>query len=225
MVYMTILLVSAHDDPRSLMGALLNTALGVLERAGHKVLVTDLYAQGFNPVASSLDFKTKSTAQANYMFEQQRTINTNAGFSPDIQAEMDKVMQADLIIFHFPLWWGSVPAIMKGWFDRVLAMGFAWNANARFSTGLLRGKKALLVTTAGDPASFYTTEGMHRASIEQHLYSLAHNTLAFCGIDVLQSVIISNTTAASDSELTEDLKAYAELLGSIDQETDYIYRH
>lgn len=222
---MTILLVSAHDDPRSLIGALHNAALGTLERAGHKVLVTDLYAQGFNPVASSLDFKTKSSVHANYMFEQQRSININAGFSPDIQAEMEKVAQADIIIFHFPLWWGSVPAILKGWYDRVLAMGFAWNADARYSTGLLRGKKALLVVSAGDPVSYYAPDGMHRASIEQHLYSVAHNILAFCGLDVLQSVVLSNATAASDAELGEDIKAYAELLQTIDQETDYIYKH
>jgi len=222
---MTILLVSAHDDPRSLVGALKNTALATLERAGHKVLVTDLYAQGFNPVASSIDFKTKPSVHANYMFEQQRSINTNNGFSPDIEAEMIKVAQADLIIFHFPLWWASVPAILKGWFDRVFAMGFAWNAEARYSTGLLRGKRALLVTTAGDPASYYQTDGMHRATVEQHLYGLAHNTLAFCGLDVLQSVVVSNATAASDTELAEDVKAYAQLLQTLEQETDYIYKH
>lgn len=222
---MTILLVSAHDDPRSLVGALQNTALATLERAGHKVLVTDLYAAGFNPVASSLDFKTKPGVRANYMFEQQRSINTNSSFSPDIQSEMNKVSQADLIIFHFPLWWGSVPAILKGWFDRIFAMGFAWNADARYNNGLLRGKRALLVAAAGDPASYYSAEGMHRASVEQHLYPLAHNTLAFCGLDVLKSVVILNTTAASEEELAEDITSYAHLLGTINQETDYIYKH
>jgi len=222
---MTILLISAHDDPRSLVGALQNTALATLERAGHKTLVTDLYAQGFNPVASSLDFKTKQATSANYMFEQQRTINTNSGFSPDIQSEMDKVSQADLVIFHFPFWWAGPPAIMKGWFDRVLAMGYAWNGDARYSNGLMRGKKALLVTACGDPNSFYSTEGMHRATVEQHLYGVAHNVLAFCGFDVLQSVVLSNTTAASEAEIGEDIKSYAELLKTIDQETDYIYKH
>jgi NAD(P)H dehydrogenase (quinone) len=222
---MTILLISAHDDPRSFVGAIHNTALATLERAGHKVLVTDLYAQGFNAVASSIDFKTKSGVHANYMFEQQRSINTKNGFSPDIQGEMDKVSQADLIIFHFPLWWASVPAILKGWFDRVFAMGFAWSAEGRYNTGLLRGKRALLVASTGDPISYYQSDGMHRATVEQHLYVITHHTLAFCGFDVLQSVIISNTTAASETETAEDLKSYATLLESIDQQADYIYKH
>jgi NAD(P)H dehydrogenase (quinone) len=222
---MTILLVSAHDDPRSLVGALQNTALAVLERADHTVLVTDLYGQGFNPVASNIDFKTKSSVHANYMFEQQRSVNINSGFSPDIQAEMSKVAQADLIIFHFPLWWASTPAILKGWFDRILAMGFAWNSDARYSTGLMRGKRALLVTSVGDPASYYQADGMHRATVEQHLYGLSHNTLAFCGFDVLRPVILANTTAASEDELSEDIKAYAKLLQTIDEYTDYIYKH
>ena len=46
------------------------------------------------------------------------------------------------IILHFPLWWFGVPAILKGWFDRVLVKGFAYDAGKVFATGLLRGKTA-----------------------------------------------------------------------------------
>ena len=88
---MNILVISAHDDTKSYVAALHNSALGVLERAQHKVSVTDLYAQQFNPVASIVDFKTSSGTHANYMFEQQRSVNTGSGFSPDLQAEIDKM--------------------------------------------------------------------------------------------------------------------------------------
>src|SRR6187402_533701 len=103
---MNVLLISAHDDTKSFVAALQNTALSVLERGENKVVVTDLYAQLFNPVASMLDFKTSSGTHANYMFEQQRSVNIGDGFSPDLGAEMQKVKDAELIIIHFPLWWG-----------------------------------------------------------------------------------------------------------------------
>lgn len=222
---MNILVVTAHDHPQAFVAALHNTALGVLERAGHDVQVTELYAQNFNPLATDIDFEIKSVSHANYMFEQQRTVNTGGAFSPDIKAEMDKVSKAELIIFHFPLWWGGVPAVLKGWFDRVFAMGFAWGAENRYSEGLLRGKKALITVSTGDPMSYYTPEGMHKASVEQHLYGLLHGTLAFCGLDVLRPVIISNTTAASHEELESSIKRYQEFLSSIETNATYIYKH
>ena len=222
---MNILVVTAHDDPKSFVAALHNTALGVLERAGHKVAVTELYPQGFNPVASPVDFEVRSVSHANYMFEQQRTINTGGNFSPDIKTEMDKVSNAELIIIHFPLWWGSVPAILKGWFDRVFAMGFAWGPDNRYANGMLRGKRVLITVSTGDPLSYYTAEGMHKATVEQHLYALLHNTLAFSGLDVLKPVFIANTTAASREELEIGVRRYQEFLASIDTNQTYIYKH
>jgi NAD(P)H dehydrogenase (quinone) len=221
---MTILVISAHDDPRSYVAALHNTALGVFERGAHKVLVSDLYAQGFNPIASKIDFQTKSNTHANYMFEQQRTVNTGSHFSPDITAEMEKVAQADLLVIHFPLWWGGPPAILKGWIERVLAMGFAWSPEGRYANGLLKGKKVLITTTAGDPKSFYSPEGMHRATVEQHLYSLLHNTFALCGLAVLKPFIVHNTTAASTEELDEHIKQYQHFLQAIESYSTYLYR-
>jgi NAD(P)H dehydrogenase (quinone) len=222
---MNVLVVSAHDDPKSYVAALHNTALGVLERAENKVVVSDLYAQQFNPVTSLLDFKTTSGIHANYMFEQQRSVNTGSGFSPDLQSEMDKITNAELIIIHFPLWWGSVPAILKGWFDRVFAMGFAWNSENRYSNGLLKGKKVLLTVSVGDPKSYYSADGMHKASVEQHLYSITHNTLAFCGLDVMKPVIIDNVTASSQTELESKLEDYRTMLQSIDSNSSFIYKH
>lgn len=222
---MNILVVSAHDDPKSFVAALHNTALGVFERSEHKTVVTDLYAQQFNPVASSLDFKTKSASHANYMFEQQRAVNVGNSFSPDILEEMEKIKAADIVVIHFPLWWGATPTILKGWFERVLAMGFAWNADSRYSNGLLKGKKVLLAVSVGDPESYYSRDGMHKATVEQHLYSLTHSTLAFCGFDVYKPFIIHNVTAASQSDLEEQVETYRKLLESLSTYQDFVYKH
>jgi len=222
---MNVLVISAHDDTKSFVAAMHNTALGVFERTQNKVLVSDLYAQSFNPVASTLDFKTSSGTHANYMFEQQRAVNTGSGFSPDLQSEMDKVAKADFIVIHFPLWWSGPPAILKGWFERVLAMGFAWNAQNRYAKGLMKGKKVLLSVSVGDPESFYSSDGMHKATVDQHLYGLTHSTLAFCGFDVIKPFIISNVTAASQEELDTNLESYRLMLQSIESTENYVYKH
>lgn len=222
---MTVLIISAHDDTKSFVAALHNTALGVFERTDSKVIVSDLYAQQFNPVASSLDFKTKSGSHINYMFEQQRAVNTRAGFSPDIQGEMDKVKNADLIIVHFPLWWSAPPTILKGWFERVFAMGFAWDSKNRYDKGLLKGKKILVTVSVGDPKSYYSADGMHRATVEQHLYGLTHSTLAFSGMDVMKPFVIHNVTAASQEELDSSIETYRLFLKDIDSNDEYVYRH
>lgn len=222
---MNVLLVSAHDETKSFVASMHNTALGVFGRTEDKVLVSDLYAQQFNPVASILDFKVKSSAHVNYMFEQQRASNTRNGFSPDLQAEMDKIKKADLIIIHFPLWWGGTPAVLKGWFERVFAMGFAWDSNNRFDKGFLKGKKVLLSVSVGDPKSFYSADGMHRATVEQHLYSLTHGTLAYCGLDVYKPFIVHNVTAADSEELEGKVEEYRLLLNDVKNYKEYLYRH
>ncbi len=221
---MNILIVSAHDDTKSFVASLHNTALGVLERTQHKVIVSDLYAQQFNPVASSIDFMTNSVTHANYMFEQLRTVNTGSEFSPDIQAEMDKIRSADLIIIHFPLWWGGPPAILKGWLERVLAMGFAWNSDGRYSSGLLKGKKILLTVSVGDPKTYYSPDGMHKATVEQHLYPITHSTLAYCGFDVLKPFIVDNVTAAAQVELENQVDTYRKMLENIEGYSSFIYK-
>lgn len=222
---MNILMLTAHDDVGSFTATLHNTALSVLERAEHKVVQSNLQAQQFNPVTSSLDFNTSSGTHAEYIFEQQRAINTGSGFSPDIQAEMDKVAAADLIIMHFPLKWSSPPAILQGWLEKVLAMGFAWNAEAKYEKGLMRGKRVLVTTVVGDPEAFYSSEGIHKASVQQHLFSLLHSTLAFCGFDVLEPFIIMNATAQSQLEREHDVKAYGEMLKTIETDQNFIFKH
>jgi NAD(P)H dehydrogenase (quinone) len=222
---MNILLISAHDDTKSFVAALQNSALSVLERTENKIIVTDLYSQSFNPVASMLDFKTSSGTHANYMFEQQRAVNIGNGFSPDIEAEMQKVKDADMIIIHFPLWWGNVPAILKGWLDRVLAMGFAWDSDNRYDKGLMKGKKVLLVVSTGDPESYYGSDGMHKATVSQHIYGLTHGTLAFCGFDVLKPYVIHNVTAASRDELESRIDEYRVILDSLGSYNNYLYKH
>ena len=104
-------------------------------------------------------------------------------------------------------------------------MGFAWDSQNRYDKGLLKGKKVLLNVSVGDPKSYYSTDGMHRATVEQHLYSLTHGTLAFCGLDVYKPFVIHNVTAADNEELEEKVEEYRLMLQGISTYNEYLYKH
>lgn len=87
------------------------------------VVVSDLYKMNFNPVAQKSDFKyLKNNNFFKYPIEQEHSYKNNI-LSKEIKSELSKLLWADIIIFQFPLWWSSVPAILKGWFDKVLIYG------------------------------------------------------------------------------------------------------
>ena len=136
---MNVLIVYAHHEPTSFSSAMKNTAYEALNAQGHTVAISDLYGQGFTPVAQKWDFATSTGGHFNYMIGQKHATALQMSFSPDIVSEIEKLKTADFIIFIAPVWWMSVPAILKGWFDRILAMGVAWDSGKFYENGLLRG--------------------------------------------------------------------------------------
>lgn len=99
----------------------------------------------FNPVASQLDFESlNQTDYFNYALEQ-RHAQKNQTLAQDIQIEIDKVKRADLVIFSFPLYWTSVPAILKGWIDRVFVAGLFYGGKRFYNHGGMTGKKRYCV--------------------------------------------------------------------------------
>lgn len=186
---MRILIVHAHHEPGSFTSALKDAAVETLRSGGHDVAVSDLYAMKFDPVAAATDFTDKKPGEyVQYMLEQQRATNAGA-MKADIKAEMDKVRAAELLIFFSPVWWFSVPAMMKGWFDRVLATGFSWDFGKIYDKGLLRGKKALYVAVPGGPEQLYRRDGAHRATFKEIFHPVLWGTLHFCGLDVLEPFV------------------------------------
>ena len=128
---MNVLLVYAHPEPRSLNGSLKEFAVKRLERAGHAVQVTDLYQMQWK---AALDAQDNIARQADARFD--ASMDSKQAFesgtqSTDIALEQDKLRWADALILQFPLWWFSMPAILKGWVDRVYAYGFAYGIGER----------------------------------------------------------------------------------------------
>ena len=206
---MNVFIVYAHHEPSSFTSAMKNLATEVLSRQGHNVTVSDLYGQGFSAVAQKWDFVTTSGSHFNYMLEQKHAANLDLAFSPDILGEIQKVKAADLVLFVTPLWWSGVPAILKGWFDRVLAMGVAWDGGKIYEKGLLRGKQAMIIAAAGAPAEFYQLDGKYEATAAELLRPLNHATLAYCGFDVHEPYVALNVLGVNNTgrtKLLEDLR-------------------
>jgi NAD(P)H dehydrogenase (quinone) len=180
--------VHAHPEPRSFTAALMRKTAEVAEAAGHTVTVSDLYAEKFDPVGGRGDFVTAADpALFHYQSEQAHAVATG-GFAPELAREQARVAAADLLVFHFPIWWGAPPAILKGWFDRVLAFGFAYRDGTRFETGLFKGKTAICsLATGGTEKRF--SEGDAYGTIEQVLWPVQRLGLAYLGMRVLDPFV------------------------------------
>lgn len=210
---MNVHIVYAHHEPTSFTAALKNTSLLVLEQAGHTVTVSDLYGQGFQPLAGKIDFQTTSSEHFNYMEEQGKAAANNWAFSPDIVEEMQKISAAELIIFHFPIWWLSAPAVLKGWFDRVLARGFAYDSHGQiYEHGLLRGKKALVVATTSDTPDFFQKDGRHKATMNEVLHPILHGTFARSGMDVFEPYVVYDILSKTDQERAGIIEMFREFI-------------
>ncbi|XP_055451228.1 ribosyldihydronicotinamide dehydrogenase [quinone] isoform X7 [Psammomys obesus] len=134
--------------------------------------------------------------------------------SSDILEEQRKVQEADLVIFQFPLYWFSVPAILKGWMDRVLCQGFAFDIPGFYDSGFLKGKLALLSLTTGGTAEMYTKAGLS-GDFRYFLWPLQHGTLHFCGFKVLAPQISFGLDVSSEEERKVMLASWAQRLKGI----------
>ncbi|ARP81626.1 NAD(P)H dehydrogenase [Bordetella genomosp. 8] len=198
---MNVLIVYAHPEPRSLNGAIKEFTVERLRQAGHAVQVSDLYAMRWNAVVDRAD-NTAARTDAHYdVSTDSEQAYANGTQSADIAGEQEKLNWADAVILQFPLWWFSMPAILKGWVDRVYACGYAYGVGEhsdthwgdRYGEGTLAGKRAMLVVTAGGWASHYAARGIN-GSIDDILFPIQHGILFFPGFDVLPPYVVYRTS-------------------------------
>ncbi len=194
---MKVLLVFAHPEPHSLNGALRDTAIRELKAQGHEVLVSDLYSISWKSEVDRADFPSlapdgpfKAAAASKQAF----VANT---LTEDVRAEIDKLLWADTLILQFPLWWFTMPAILKGWVDRVYAYGFAYGVGEhsdqrwgdRYGEGNLAGKRAMLLVTTGGWEEHYSARGVN-GPIDDLLFPINHGILYYPGYDVLPPFVV-----------------------------------
>jgi NAD(P)H dehydrogenase (quinone) len=213
---MKVFIVHAHPEPKSFNGALTRHAKVVLENAAHEVKISDLYAMKFNPVSDRRNF----TSQKNQDYFKQQTEELYAteidGFALDICSEMKKLDWCDVLIFQFPLWWFSVPAILKGWVDRVFAMGRIYGGGKWYDNGTFQGKKAMLSLTTGAPETRYSETGLN-GFIDDLLFPIHHGIFHYVGFDVLPPFIAWAINRVSEEQRQHYLETYQQRLLSIDK--------
>lgn len=215
---MKILIVYAHPEPKSMNGAMFQEAVETFTAAGHEVQTTDLYAMQFNPVSGRHNFN--STFDPAFFKQQLEEVHATKinGFIPGLDTEQQKVEWCDLMIWQFPLWWFSVPAILKGWVDRVFAMGRIYGGGHIYETGTFVGKKAMLSLTTGGKEADYFKNGFN-GDLLSMLKPLHRGILQFTGFSVLHPQVVYGPARISPAERAEALAGWRSRLLDVFGET------
>jgi NAD(P)H dehydrogenase (quinone) len=210
-----VFIVHAHHEPTSFNGAMTREAVAALLAGGHEVRVSDLYAMGFDPVSDRRNFTTVADPQQLKQQAEETLASSRDGFAPDLQAEMDKLAWCDVLVFQFPIWWLGMPAIMKGWIDRVFAIGRAYGGGRWFNGGVLAGKRALCSVTLGGPAAVYSDQGVY-GSIEAILYPIHRGIFEFTGLTVIEPFVVHGVHRLEPEARAEALERYRHRMLNLD---------
>ena len=219
---MKYFIVHAHHERKSFNGALTQMAQEELPKHGHEVVVSDLYAVGFEAVSDRRNFTT--VADADYLKQQKEETHASEtdGFAPDIAAEMDKLDWCDALVFQFPIWWFGLPAILKGWVDRVFAMGRIYGGGRWYDNGVFAGKRAMAsLTTGGGPAVF--SKDSLNGDLDMILFPINHGIFRFTGFDVVPPFVAWSPARVSVEKREAYLAAYLQRLLTIGETEPIAY--
>jgi|CXWL01.1.fsa_nt_gi putative NADPH-quinone reductase len=136
---MRAVLIIANPNPDGFSHALAERAIAGLTAAGHQVLVHDLYAEGFGAAMSAE--------------ERQAYHGEHPALDPLVVEHIADLTDAEIVVFVYPTWWSSVPAILKGWFERVLVpgTGFMFDGDGKVKPGLTNVRRLVGISTYGSP--------------------------------------------------------------------------
>ena len=191
---MKYLILYAHPNPKSFNHAVLETVMDALAKAGKEVSVRDLYAQNFNPVLSANDLAGMVQGQ----------------LQPDVMAEQAFISSADLLVVIYPLWWAGMPAILKGYIDRVFTDGFAYHISETGIEALLKSKKVLLITTTGAPQEMYEASGMFKSMAQ----TTGEGIFQFTGMELIEHKYLCAIPHVTDEDRRKMLEELRELIQS-----------
>ncbi len=201
----TALVVLAHPSAASFNHAWFVSSLSALRNAGYEILTSDLFALGFDPAERAEHYGDLVSVNGFDVLRVQSDAQ-QAGMLPEaVKQEIGKLHAADLVVFHFPLWWFSPPAMLKGWFERVLVHGEFHTSEKRFDKGLASGKRALFCVTCGVDENGGAPSGFE-ADTRMLLWPLAFS-LYYCGFDVFQPIIQYGVHGFHEGQAKAELEA------------------
>lgn len=129
------------------------------------------------------------------------------------EEEQDALVRADAIVFQYPIYWYSAPALMKEWVDVVLQSGFAFGDGS-----VLRDKKAVLAVSTGGDAYSYSEDGKHGAGFDVYLQPMAM-TAKFCGMELRDSFVSHNVRELDYDAINTRARDFCDLLTSLGKGT------
>jgi NAD(P)H dehydrogenase (quinone) len=179
--------VLAHPEPRSFNAHLVRSGASALEDEGWSVTVSDLYAMGFDPCERAEHFANRLDPGRFDVQAEQRHASDTGTLPKAVTDEFALMDRADLLVLQYPMWWHLPPAMLKGWFDRVLAYGEVYTSTKRFENGRFVGKRAMLSVTVGTAPGTYAHDG-RSGDIDLLLWPV-NFSLAYLGYTVLHPFI------------------------------------
>lgn len=180
---MHILIVQCHPEPTSFNSALTQECVEVFEARGDTVEISDLYKQKFDPVEKAEHYANRKNPEVFSALSEQRHAYNNDTLSKDVKREISRLERADLVVLQFPIWWHSIPAILKGWMDRIFVSGGLYSSKVRYDRGYFQGRKVICSATTGAPAVSFAPGG-RGGEIQQILWS-THYSFYYMGFNVL----------------------------------------
>lgn len=174
---MNHLIIFCHPNPTSFNAAIADSVEAVSAAMGHDIRRRDLYGIGFNPVLTRVELEAPPRMRAQ-----------------DVRQEQEFVSWADVLTFVYPVWWTGMPAMLKGYFDRVFCQDFAYALHGDSMTGLLTGRRALIFSTTGLSSTACDSRGLHEAMAQ----TTDTGILELCGIEVLNHAFFGGVATVSE---------------------------
>ncbi|MBT8163745.1 MULTISPECIES: NAD(P)H-dependent oxidoreductase [Arthrobacter] len=207
------LIVHAHPETVSFSTAQAHAAAETLRAQGYTVEFIDLYANGWEPVLDRSEF---APFEGPFKPQREQWNAVKDGMLPaDVRTDLDAVFRADLLVLSFPLWWFSLPAILKGWMDRVFVMGGVSGGDlGAFEQAALTGRRAVVLATTGGSADAFTADGAF-GDINDFLFHIHRGMFEFVGYDALEPVITYGPAHLDDARRAEALRQVRHTFGNI----------
>ncbi|MFD2028554.1 NAD(P)H-dependent oxidoreductase [Promicromonospora aerolata] len=225
---MHALVVTAHPSSRSLTAELARVARAALEACGHSVEVSDLYAMDWDPAVRLADYGDVVRESETVSVRSRHAFDAGA-LAPDVVAEQDKVRRADLLVLLFPMWWHGMPAMLKGWFDRVFVNGFAFGLQddaglpRKYGDGGLVGRRVLAVVTAGDRGESFEPRGLN-GELEELFFPFLHGTAWYTGMEPLRPHLVAGVDRPGWDAFDEEVERLRERIAGLGAEAPIRYR-
>jgi len=161
-----VLVVFSHPRRNSFCGAVMDSFIAGLAKAGHKAEIADLHGEGFDPRMTTADEPDWDNPRKRY--------------TDEVLAEQARISRNEALAFVFPVWWWSIPGMLKGWVDRV------WNNGWAYGDVTLPHRKALLIGTCSGSAATFAKRAYAPAMQAQ----LVVGVMNYCGIEAAEMELL-----------------------------------